>query len=226
MTAVDKQVDELFHRELGKIDPAFGFITEESTAELSREYNWVVDPIDGTTNFSRGIPIFGISVALTRDLIPVYGMLDLPMSATRIHAWEGGGLYLNNQSFKSPTRPIPAKPLVTIAPVAYPEDHAGLIRLLGERLAAPRDLGSCVYQSCMTIIGRIDVVIAYKLSLWDISAAVLLAREAGLGVEFISPEPHLVRGVPAEYAHTIILGLPPLVTKLAPHLRSYISASS
>jgi myo-inositol-1(or 4)-monophosphatase len=205
VTEVDQKVDDLFRNKLAKLFPEYGFITEEGKQTGLREYNWIIDPLDGTTNYLHGFPLFGISIALWHRNEPLYGCISLPKFGQRLYGWKNGGAWLNGEQLH-PKIPVAPKPMVLIAPVADPSDHGKIIETIGELLAAPRDFGCCVYQGFETITGKADVDIMYKLSLWDIGAIVLLAKEASLVVEYVSAKPDLQTEDPKAYAHTVIIG--------------------
>jgi len=204
VTETDREIDRLFHDELTKIFPDFGFITEEGLQKELKEYNWIIDPIDGTTNFRHGFLFFGISVALWKGSTPIYGCVSLPKFNTVMYGWKKGGVWIDGIRTEN-SNASTGKPLVLLAPVANPQEHGKIIELIGEILSAPRDLGCCVYQGFETIAGKADVAVMYKLSLWDIGALVLLGQEAGLSVEYVSPKPDLAKDNPKSYAHTVVI---------------------
>jgi myo-inositol-1(or 4)-monophosphatase len=217
VTEVDEKLDLLFREELKKIYPEFGFITEEGMQQEVKEYNWIIDPIDGTTNYSRNFQIFGISVALWKQNDPIYGCIALPKIGKIMYGWKNGGVYVNDEKIPQVSERTSLKPFVFLAPVAEPEDHGKIIKIIGETIAAPRDFGCSVYQCFETIAGNADLAVSYKLSLWDIGAAILLAQEIGLAVEFITPKPDIASL--KDYSHTVVLGYKDLVEKLVKKLR-------
>ena len=99
VTETDKQVEKLLKTKLLKILPGSGFIGEESEAE-PKEYNWIVDPIDGTLNFANQLPVFACSIALWHQNQPIYSLVSLPMATETLHAFTGGGIFLNGRRVK------------------------------------------------------------------------------------------------------------------------------
>lgn len=211
VTETDEKIDSLFREKLLRLFPEYGFITEENEKSEIKEFNWIIDPIDGTTNYSRGYPLFGISVSLWKLNTPVYGCISLPIMKQVIYGYKGGGVFINEEKLYRNDEDYP-KPFIFLAPVAGPQDHGDVIRRIGEGVAAPRDFGSSVYQAYETIKGNADAAIAYKLSIWDIGAAVLLAKEAGLAVRYVTPYPDITNL--KDYSHTLIFGKEILVNKL------------
>jgi fructose-1,6-bisphosphatase/inositol monophosphatase family enzyme len=134
-----------------------------------------------------------------------------------MYGWIGGGVYVNDEKIPLVIERTSLKPFVFIAPVAEPEDHAYIVSEIGKSVAAPRDFGCSVYQAFETIVGNADLAVSYKLSLWDIGAAVLLAKEIGLAVEFITPKPDITSL--KDYSHTVVFGYKDLVEKLVKKLR-------
>ncbi len=221
VTEVDKELDSLFRKELAYTFPGTGFITEENSNKEIKEYNWIIDPIDGTTNYSRNFPLFGISVALWRKNESVYGCLVLPSLGKIMYGWKEGGVFVNDKKMERDTSLSP-KPFVFLAPVAKPEEHGEVTRIIGDIISAPRDFGCSVYQSFEAIMGNADLAVNYKLSLWDIGASILLAKESGLAISFISPEPNIYSK--EDYSHTVVFGRPDLVQKITKELRTCINA--
>jgi len=217
VTEIDEKIDEFFRRELIQVFPEVGFITEEGIQGQMKKLNWIIDPIDGTTNYSRNYPNFGISIALWEGNEPVYGCIVLPKLGKIMYGWIGGGVYVNDEKIPQATERTSLKPFVFLAPVAEPEDHGKIIKIIGETIAAPRDFGCSVYQCFETITGNADLAVSYKLSLWDIGAAILLAQEIGLAVEFITPNPDIASL--KDYSHTVVFGYKDLVEKLVQKLR-------
>jgi myo-inositol-1(or 4)-monophosphatase len=213
VTQVDMQIDELFRQGLGELFPEAGFITEEHQPTEAREYTWVIDPIDGTTNYSRGMPFFGISVGLWQGNQPVYGCISLPVLNQRVHGYLGGGVWLNDQAFKLKPQTISPKPYVILAPVTQPAELGALAERISQDLNHHRDFGSSVYQAVQVVTGKADILISYHVALWDIGASVLLAQEAGLKLTWMTPPPSLSQPAPKDYIHSVIFGQPELVDR-------------
>ncbi|GEM_PF-1051935 len=222
VTDVDIRIDQYFRENLSKSFPAIGFITEEGDAEV-KEVNWVIDPIDGTGNFSHGFPFFGISVALWEGNEPIYGCIYLPRLSTTVYAIKGRGAWQNDQDLHFEDQKEIKSAYVLIAPVAGPALMGQAVEAIGEAVAHPRDFGCCVFQVVQTLLGRADVMVGLNLSLWDMGAAVVIAQEAGASWRYVSPEPDALKTDGNTYKHTFVFGRPELVNKLEPVLRKLIA---
>ena len=99
VTETDPQVEKILKQKLTAILPGSGFIGEETPIEV-KDYNWIIDPIDGTLNFASQVPIFACSIALWHKNEPIYAHVSLPLTQKTIHALAGQGLWLNNQRVK------------------------------------------------------------------------------------------------------------------------------
>ena len=101
VTYVDKQSEQMLVRALTPLIAGAGFITEEETTTLTGEhYNWVIDPLDGTTNFIHGIPCFAVSIGLLRDGIPVLGVIYEVNLDECFYAWEGSKAWMNQTEIR------------------------------------------------------------------------------------------------------------------------------
>ena len=181
---VDKTAEQMLVKGLSEIVPEATFITEEETIENEESpLQWVIDPLDGTTNFLHGIPIFCVSVALVRDGQPVVGVVYEVVRGECFSAWLGGGAYLDDQSISVKQNDqlsdallatgFPGRKFHLLSPYlvtleAFVRSTRGL-RRLG---AAAVDLA---YVAC----GRFDGYFEYGLSPWDIAAGILIVKEAG-----------------------------------------------
>ncbi|GBG02464.1 phosphatase [Azospira sp. I13] len=140
---------------------------------------WCIDPIDGTTNFVNGLPVFAVSIALLRQGRPCLGVTYNPISNELFYAWEGGGAYLNGK--RLPLRQVAGCLDEAVANV----DLKRLPRALALRIAtAPpffsqRNFGSSALEWCQVAAGRIDVVVHGGQMLWDYAAGCLILKEAG-----------------------------------------------
>jgi len=99
---VDKEAEKVLVKTLGKLFPSAGFITEEGTVEQSHEheYNWIIDPLDGTTNFLHGLPPYAISIGLTRNGKPILGVIYDICQKQCYHAIENNPAFLDDQIIK------------------------------------------------------------------------------------------------------------------------------
>lgn len=197
VTEVDKHTEEILVEGLKKTLPEAGFITEEGTAKHRGErFNWVIDPIDGTTNFIHGLTPFAISVALTEDHIPVVGIVYEFGLDECFYAWKGGGAWLRRQALKGPAdenrvdeaiqvsqaSTVEASLLATGFPYtdfSHLDSFMDSVKYFMEHSRGLRRLGSAATDIAYVACGRMDGFYEYGLHPWDIAAGMLLVQEAG-----------------------------------------------
>jgi myo-inositol-1(or 4)-monophosphatase len=185
VTAADRKADKTLIAELEKARPTFGFLTEESgEIEGSDKGNrWIIDPLDGTTNFLHGIPLFAISVALEREGKIVAGVIYNPVLNELYTAERGSGAFLNDRRLRVSARKNLPDALIGISvphlgnPVA--NGGADFPRRIDERTSGTRCLGSAAIELASVASGRYDGYWHHSLHPWDFAAAMLLVREAG-----------------------------------------------
>lgn len=217
VTEVDQQVEELLKKKLLRIFPESGFIGEETSA-IVKEYNWIVDPIDGTLNFANQIPIFACSIALWHHDQPVYSLVSLPMSSETIHAFIGQGIYLNNRPIQ-PMKKNTKKLFITYSNVGNSQNQSRVFQTILQFTTSPRFYGSCVFQGAQIALGRIDAGVFINQALWDIAAIVLLAKEAGLTVKYVSALPNIRSDNLKNYQYSLVIGPDKLANQLATSLK-------
>ncbi|MBS1581496.1 MAG: inositol monophosphatase [Bacteroidetes bacterium] len=180
---VDKHAEQAFVDGLRKLLPQAGFIAEEGTGEQAEGLNWVIDPLDGTTNFVHGIPCYCTSVALIDSEEILLGVV---LEVTRdecFAAWKGGGAYLNGRRIQVSTRGrLQDGLLATGFPYddfAYEAAYMDLLRDLMHRSRGIRRLGSAAADLAYVACGRFEAFYEYGLNAWDVAAGILLVQEAG-----------------------------------------------
>jgi myo-inositol-1(or 4)-monophosphatase len=197
---VDKRAEQLLVEGLSDLVPEAGFVTEEDTIENIRgEYTWVIDPLDGTTNFLQQIPIFSVSVALAHHTTPVIGCVIDVMQHQAFWAWHGGGAWLDGHPIHVSRKARFEEAIVATGFPYYAP--ASMVRLTDifmqvvSNARGVRRLGSAALDLAYTACGRFDAFYETTLKSWDIAAGVLLVREAGGrvtdfngGAEFIETE--------------------------------------
>lgn len=139
---------------------------------------WVVDPVDGTTNFVRGLPLFGVSVGVLHHGRPVVGVVGLPCSGEVLHARRGGGAWLDGHRLGVAEGGWGAAGLMGIASREFWQEFQAAAAV-GRRLGESRWLGSTAYELAMVATGRIDYGAIHSSAVWDVAAGVCLVREAG-----------------------------------------------
>lgn len=185
VSQADRKAEEIVKAELMRARPDYSFLGEESgTIEgTDGQHRWIVDPLDGTTNFLHGIPMFSVSIALERQDQIVAGVVYNPALDELYTAERGGGAFLNDRRLR-----VAARNKLTDAVVGTGVPHLGrgehgkyLIQLrnvMGE-VAGIRRVGSVALDLAYVAAGRFDGFWEDHLNAWDIAAGLILIREAG-----------------------------------------------
>jgi myo-inositol-1(or 4)-monophosphatase len=201
VTEIDIAIEREFRKTVAEQFPDHVVLGEEFEESGQREqvprYCWVFDPIDGTTNYAHGLPIFCSSLALEIDGAAVVGAIYDPTRRELYSVQRGAGAWLNGMPLKvSTSASLIDSLLVTGFPYSVQEDAAELVGLFGEFLGkarAVRRLGSAALDLCYVAAGRLDGFWEQKLNPWDMSAGALLVEEAGGRVTSSSGEPFTSR---------------------------------
>src|SRR6056300_1691377 len=170
VTKTDKHVEKVLIEELSKIKKNFSFITEETgiIKNQDKENVWIIDPIDGTTNFLHGIPHFAICIALQHKNEIVSGLIFDPIKDEMFFAEKDKGAFLNNQRLRVSKKN-------SIDDCLFSSNHEGVkFSNLNMRYSGCAAL-DLAYVAC----GRLDGFFHNKINLWDIASGVLLVQEAG-----------------------------------------------
>jgi myo-inositol-1(or 4)-monophosphatase len=185
VTYVDKESEARFVDGLKKLLPNAGFIAEEGTGEPHPSgLNWVIDPLDGTTNFVHKVPIWCTSVGLCNGPTPVLGVIYNPNGKPECYeAYTGGGARLNGEPIQvSGIKTLDKSLLVT----GFPYDDFGrehqylqLLRDFTHRTRGMRRLGSAALDLAWTACGRFEAFYEYGLNPWDVAAGIVIVNEAG-----------------------------------------------
>lgn len=181
---VDKNAEQMITRRLKEIMPEAGFITEESMVENSyAEYTWIVDPLDGTTNFLKGIPHFSVSIALQKADSIVLGMVYDIMQEDIYYATEGHGAFLNEQKLLVNSA-VPVQDMLIATGFPYDKSSITLgfdtaLNYFVHNSRCIRRLGSAALDLCYIASGVFDLYFEMHLSRWDYAAGALIVKEAG-----------------------------------------------
>jgi myo-inositol-1(or 4)-monophosphatase len=184
-STADHRSEETLFRELSKARPGYGFLMEERGAVEGpdKTHRWIVDPLDGTTNFLHGVPLFCISLALEREGEVVAGVIYNPIYDELYTAEKGQGAFLNNRRLRVAARTALADSLITAGiPHRGSPKHERFINeckgLMGQ-VAGIRRTGSAAMDLAWVAAGRFDGYVDHGLSPWDVAAGAVLVREAG-----------------------------------------------
>jgi len=183
VTEADIASEEYLISALRKVLPEAAFFAEESGVQGNSDYRWVIDPLDGTTNFAYAIPYFCISVALTYRDIPIFGIIYLPLTDELFYAEKGKGAFLNgNRINVAQERPLQKSLLLVGFPYAKGEAFLSVfnhLRAISQHTYAFRHLGAIAVDLAYVACGRADGVFFEDLAWWDVAAGILLIEEAG-----------------------------------------------
>jgi myo-inositol-1(or 4)-monophosphatase len=182
---VDKEAEKKLVAVLKQLLPEAGFITEEGTVEQStrQAYNWIIDPLDGTTNFLHGLPVFSISIALAFHQEIVLGVIYDIGRDECYHAIKDGPAYCNDKIIRvSAIDNLSESLLATGFPYYHSEKSDIYLEIIKEFLAKThgiRRLGSAAIDLTYVACGRLEGFFEYNLNPWDVAAGILIVQRAG-----------------------------------------------
>lgn len=181
---VDKTAEKIIVDALLPLLPEAGFITEEQTLLKESEcYNWIIDPLDGTTNFLHGVPTYSVSIALTYLDELVVGVVYEINRDECFTAWKEGGAFLNGKSISvSSTSSLDTSLLATGFPFrseVFLDEYIDVLKTMMKSTRGIRRIGSAAVDLAYTACGRFDCFFEFNLQNYDMAAGILLVREAG-----------------------------------------------
>lgn len=181
---VDMEAEKMIVQTLKFTLPEAGFITEEGTeTEKAEQYNWVIDPLDGTTNFMHGLPPYSVSIALLENDVPVLGVVYIVSSDECFSATKGGGAFCNREKIQV-SSVTDFKDGLYITGMPYTdfsnlEQYWLIFGHFMKNTHGLRRLGSAAADLSYVAAGRSEGFFEYGLHTWDVAAGVLLVQEAG-----------------------------------------------
>ena len=184
VTYIDKASEEKLVSELSKILPEAGFIAEENSDYKKGElFNWVIDPLDGTTNFIHGVPLYSISIALLKGDEVISGVIEEINLHECFYAWKNGGAFLNGHEIKVSAT---TKLIDSLLATGFPyydynklNEYLKLFKYFMENTHGIRRLGSAAVDMAYVACGRFDGFYEYGLNSWDVAAGAVIIKEAG-----------------------------------------------
>jgi len=186
VSAADLKAEEILFKELSKARPGYSFLMEERGEVVGddKSHRWIVDPLDGTTNFLHGVPLFAISIGLEREGQLVAGLVYNPISDELFAAEKGKGAFLNDRRrLRVAARKTLSDALVTTGiPHLGKSGHAPFLREIKDvikHVAGVRRTGSAALDLAWLAAGRFDVYWERGIKPWDMAAGIVLVREAG-----------------------------------------------
>ena len=181
---VDKTAEEKLVEGLKKIFPDAGFITEEETVvSQEKEYMWVIDPLDGTTNFVHGIPVYSISVGLMKNNRPVMGIVYEVNRDECFYAWENSQAFLNGKEIHVKQNAELSKSLLATGFPYYDfhimQKYLDTLHILMKETQGMRRMGSAAVDLAYVACGRFDGFFEYGLHAWDVAGGAFIVQQAG-----------------------------------------------
>jgi myo-inositol-1(or 4)-monophosphatase len=226
VTEVDRAAEREIIAIIRRHYPQHAFLAEESGASGTHDTLWIIDPLDGTTNFLHGFPVFAVSIACQVRGRLEHAVVYDPMRQELFTASRGAGAHLDNHRMRvSKARDLEGALIATGFPyranLRYLDAYLGMLKAVSERAAGVRRPGAAALDLAYVAAGRVDAFWEIGLSAWDTAAGTLLIQEAGgrsgtlTGADYVQ-QGHIVAGTPKVYAA--------LVELLAPHVPEELRA--
>lgn len=220
VTRADKESEELIVRRIAERYPDHAILGEEggSRGDRNAEYRWVVDPLDGTTNYSQGLPLFSVSIALQHRGETVAGVVYAPYLNELFTAVKGGGAYMSSVAHEPRPIRVGQKQRLSMAVIATgfpydkdvnPDNNSDNVARIVPYVRDLRRLGSAAYDICCVACGLLDGYWELALHEWDVCAADLILLEAG-GV---------IRNLREDRGISMIAGNATIVEEIAKYVR-------
>lgn len=226
VSEVDYAIERDLRSFLRDATPDIAFLGEEEGISGTGELQWTLDPVDGTVNFVRGLPLCAVSLGLLHGSRPVLGVIDLPFLSARYWAAEGDGAYANGQPIKVSETASLSAAVVGIGDYAVGADAAkknqlrlALTARLAETVQRVRMSGSAAVDLVWLAEGKLDAALTLSNHPWDVTAGVAIAREAGAVILDSSGADYT-----SESMATLAI-TPGLVGEMLPHVRSAETAA-
>ena len=185
VSLADKRAEEMLYSDLNKARPGYGFLGEEggNREGTDKSHSWVVDPLDGTTNFLHGIPHFAVSIGLLREGVAIAGLIYNPANDELYMAEKGSGAFLNDTRLR-----VAGRKQLSECVIACGLPHIGRgdhelsrkeMSALQPKVAGLRRFGAASLDLAFVAAGRLDGYWERNLQPWDIAAGIVLIKEAG-----------------------------------------------
>ncbi|MFO8086807.1 MAG: inositol monophosphatase family protein [Bacteroidales bacterium] len=225
VTFVDKTSEQRLVDGLSKLLPGSGFITEEETiANKQKEYTWIIDPLDGTTNYIHGIPVYSISVALRHNQKTIAGIVYEINQNECFYSWQNAPVFLNDSEVAvTQTKTIDQSLLATGFPYYDYQKLTPYLRHFAEILQKSRGvrrLGSAAVDLAYVACGRFDGFYEYSLHAWDVAAGAFLVQQAGGVVSDFKGENNFLFG------GEILATNPDVFDDMLEHLKKYFVSNA
>jgi len=224
VTEVDRAAEKAIIDVLRDAFPGHGILAEESgESGQESEYNWIIDPLDGTTNFIHGFPQYAVSIAQTKNGVLEHAVIYDPNNNEMFTASRGSGAFLNDRRIRVSRRTRLNEALIGTGFPFRQFDHVdaylAMFKELTQKTAGIRRPGAAALDLAYVACGRLDGFWEMGLSPWDMAAGVLLIQEAGGLVSDLSGEGGFMS------TGNIVAGTPKIFGQLLPVIQAYRPAS-
>jgi myo-inositol-1(or 4)-monophosphatase len=182
VTETDEKAESFLREKLAAAFPDYGFIGEEGE-EIIKDIAWIIDPIDGTTAFERNIPEFGIALALKKGDHVIFSLMYRIATDDLFSAYRGEGAFRNDEKLHVSETADPKNAVISVSHQQfwYERYNTYTLRLINQ-VRSFRISYSAVVESCYIAEGKLDMLIKFEQSIWDVAPEVLLMQEAGAKV--------------------------------------------
>ncbi|MDO9597916.1 MAG: inositol monophosphatase family protein [Azoarcus sp.] len=220
VTEVDRAAEKAIIDVLRDAYPGHGILAEESgESGADSEFVWIIDPLDGTTNFIHGFPQYAVSIAVTKNGVLEHGVIYDPISNELYTASRGGGAYLNDRRLRVSRRLRLAESLIG---TGFPfrqfdniDAYLAMFREVAQKTAGIRRPGAASLDLAYVAAGRLDGFWEMGLAPWDMAAGVLMIQEAGGLVSDLAGESNFMA------TGNLVAGTPKVFAQLLPIIQSY-----
>lgn len=180
---VDKTSEKLIVKELYAAFSQAGFIVEENTRSEKKDFNWIVDPLDGTTNFVHGIPCYAVSIALEHKGEIILGVVYEVSRDECFYAQKDKGAFLDGRAIRVSSRKQLSESLIATGFPIYNfsrlDNYVSALTYFMAHTHGVRRIGAAAADLCYLACGRVDAFFEYNLNPWDVAAGGLIVKEAG-----------------------------------------------
>ncbi len=205
---VDKEAEALIVKALQKLTPEAGFICEEATLNKEGDIQWIIDPLDGTTNFLYQLPAYCVSIALYKGN---EGLIGVIYDITRDHcyyAYKGGGAFLGKKAIQVSQTKDYSKILVgtgfPYTDFSWADNYLAFFKTLMKDTRGIRRFGSAALDLCWVACGKYDVFYEHSLQAWDVAAGIVIVEQAGGKIKDFSGEGNYLFGEQIVAGNTLI----------------------
>ena len=185
VTAIDKQTEKELIKHIKTSFPDHAFLGEESGSSGQSDYVWIIDPIDGTTNFSIHNPLWCISIGLAYKGEIIFGIIYAPVLDELFWAAKGKGAFFNNKRLKASRKRAKGKDIHAFCHGQTPRDMKRALAYYSHQKLNSldcRQLGSAAIELAYVAAGHLDSILIFGANAWDVAAGALIAKEAGASV--------------------------------------------